>query len=50
MLKIGIPYDSILSMNDDEISMFMGINAAMTELEHENAQMQSDLRRSQMSS
>ena len=49
-MKIGIPYDSIMSMDDKEIHLFLGIDAAMNEMEHENAQMQSDLRRSQMNS
>ena len=49
-MKIGIPYDSILSMDNDEINMIMGVDAAMSEMEHENAQMQADLHRSQMSS
>jgi len=49
-MKIGIPYDSIRSMDDEEINMIMGVDAAMNEMEHENAQMQADLRRSQMSS
>ena len=50
LMKIGIPYDSILSMDNDEINMIMGVDAAMSEMEHENAQMQADLHRSQMSS
>jgi hypothetical protein len=37
-----------MSMDDKEINLFLGIDAAMTEMQNENSQMQSDLRRSQM--
>jgi len=47
-MKIGIPYDSIASMDDEEINLIIGIESAMNEYQNENAQMQSDLRRSQM--
>ena len=47
-MKIGIPYDSITSMDDEEINLIIGIDSAMNEMQNENAQMQSDLRRSQM--
>jgi len=35
-------------MDEDEISLILGIEAATNEYQNENTQMQSDLRRSQM--
>ena len=49
-MKIGIPYDSIIAMDDEEITLLLGIDSAMNEMQNENAQMQADLHRSQMSS
>tara|TARA_B100000949_G_C14227575_1_gene427426 strand:+ start:911 stop:1054 length:144 start_codon:yes stop_codon:yes gene_type:complete len=46
-MKIGIPYDSIMLMDEEEINMIIGIESAMNEAQNENAKMQSDLRRSQ---
>ena len=49
-MKIGIPYDSILSMDEEEIQLIIGIESAVDEYQNENSQMQADLRRSQMNS
>ena len=46
-MKIGIPYDSILSMDEEEIQLILGIESAVDEYQNENAQMQADLHRSQ---
>jgi len=49
-MKMGLPYDSIVSMDDSEIHLILGIEGAMNEVSNENSQMQADLHRSQMSS
>jgi len=45
---MGIPYDSIMAMDEEEIHLLIGIEAATNEYQNENSQMQADLRRSQI--
>ena len=45
---MGIPYDSIMSMDEEEIHLLIGIEAATNEYQNENSQMQADLHRSQI--
>ena len=39
-----------MAMDEDEIHLLIGIDAATNEYQHENSQMQADLQRSQMNS
>jgi len=47
---MGFSYDSIEALSEQEIRTIIAVEQALVEYQNENAQMQSDLQRSQMNS